>query len=245
MVSKAFQEKIIEYLAANPKAKNRDVMAALNVRQPAVSKARKAAVERGILKPSTWQKNARKRIIETQARKMIEAGHDDIEELIARVEASQPGQHLSTDESLRMLSDMARIAERDGQAKLAIDAIKAVQWIQKASATTQLGPKPPLTVQEKRERLIPILEACGPNITASVVRVVFVGPDALTFKEIINQEDYFNAGEVQGGESDARVQGGELTLGIEDGPEGDEQEAGHSHSFIGTAEIQEGEVTHA
>ena len=70
-----------------------------------------------------------------------------------------------------ILVGLTRIASADGVGdSVRIRALQLIDEIRRAHAITErVGPPPPMTDDERRERLIPLLEACGPKVVTEAI----------------------------------------------------------------------------
>lgn len=80
---------------------------------------------------------------------------------------------LTIEESLSMLAGFAKSAEREGNFPLAKDAVMAHRKLKDAFTTTELGPPPPQTDEEKVARTTIILDVVGPTLVATAICQAF------------------------------------------------------------------------
>lgn len=128
---------------------------------------------------------------------------------------------LTADQNRAFLSEIARTAPNHGTK---ITALKALNDLQKQNSTAaDLGPGPPLTLDDRLFHASLILSACTREHAPEVWR--------RAFHEVIT-----NVEAEQGPESDEGVQEGRTPLGLEVRSEGDVPEAGGSDRPVGAAQ---------
>lgn len=83
--------------------------------------------------------------------------------------------NLSTEESLKMLTTLARDGYEAGNFAQAKGSIETHEKLQNRSAVSTLGPPDPQTDKEKIDRLAVIIDVCGPILAASAILKAFWG----------------------------------------------------------------------
>lgn len=175
-----------EYLLANPYASTEMICDATRVNPATVTRIRKDLVKRGLIRASIhdWSspEGRSAKSLEPEGAKIDTEG---VEKVLAKLEElrTPTGDPLTTEESLQLLSSLARAANTDGNSKLAIDATMAFHRLQDRTTAVQLGPPPPLTDEDKITRMTHLVDVVGPVILASATFRALSAEDLCAFEE--------------------------------------------------------------
>lgn len=176
-VNAPVKEQVIEYMIAHREATNAEICREFGVKDRTITRARKEAIEKGYVGPNYFDR------MSDEGREAGEAGShgaEPLEKTLERVARGvKPGDtQLTTEESLLMLSQLARAAKRDGANKLSIEAMVAFHRLKSQSKEAKLGPNPPLSFDEKVERTSRVLEAAGKWAAKAAWSVAFPEKEA-------------------------------------------------------------------
>ncbi len=181
-----------QYLLDHPHDSNQEVANAVKCGLRTVGYARKELIDQGIVNPSYFERSLRTQALKLATRQqklppppsITNPDTDpDATQIVEQVVGKKTG-NLTTEESLAMLTQFARVAQKEKNFALAKDAVIAHDRIAKGSTVSQLGPPPPQKDEDKATRTTNILDVVGPTIAAlAIVKAFPIEEDRKLFEE--------------------------------------------------------------
>lgn len=216
----------VEFLLGHPTASNEEVVKRTGCSPRSVTRARAFLVATGQLQRS-WYDRAPHETGPGQEGTADEAPAPPQGDLplfgprmpldLEKALRADNGLPLSNEQMKQRYSAIARYAQKSGEFTLEITAMQALARLEAATgAKNRLGPAPPHTREERRDRVQAILEAAGPSIVAEAVVLAFKNDELTGFLNTLGQQ---MAGKVENGviiaenrptEDQGRAEGGEI-----------------------------------
>ena len=159
-----------QYLLDHPHETNKAVAEATQVGERTVGYARKALVDSEKVSAEYFSRtaNAKTQSLKANPHPASGSAGDKAHEAL-----KFDGKNLSTEESLEMLTQLARDGFEGGNFAQAKGSIETHEKLKARSAVSTLGPPDPQTDKEKIDRLAVIIDVCGPILAASAVLKAF------------------------------------------------------------------------
>jgi len=194
---------------ANPHASNEDVVKALGVASRSVTNARAALVAQGIIQRSYFDRQHRPAGPTepgpepspgpNEATLPLAGPRDAAAFAKAILEDRDPA--LTVDQMRQRYSAIARYGQRSGEFTLEIQAMQALGRLDSTTGVRdRLGPGVPHTREQRRDRVVPILDAAGPSIVAEALMMAFEPAD---FQRFIDELGRFMARKADNGQPTA------------------------------------------
>ena len=199
----------VEYLLGHPAASNEDVIKATGCGARSVSRARAMLVATGQLQKSYFDRQHRPT---GPIQDAAVAPTEPPDELL-RVEPPRDpsalekalredhGPALTVEQMKQRYSAIARYGARSGEFTLEIQAMQALGRLDSQTGDkNRLGPPAPHTRADRRDRVIPILQAAGPSIVAESVVIGYSNTEYTSF---LNELGRFMARKAEDGTRNA------------------------------------------
>jgi hypothetical protein len=175
-------QRAVEYLLGYPAASNEQVVKATGCSPRSVSRARSMLVATGQLSRSYFDRHP---VTSGSNVAPQESPGEPASDSIALEGVRDPsalekavredhGPPLTTDQMRQRYSAIARYAQKTGEFSLEMSAMQSFARLEaQTGAQNRLGPAPPHTREDRRDRVIPILQAAGPSIVAEAVSMAY------------------------------------------------------------------------
>jgi len=180
----------VEYLLGHPAASNDDVIKATGCGMRSVSRARAMLVATGQLQRSYFDRQHHSSGPNDDAPE-APSGSPDETLLVERPRdptalqnalRMDHGPALTTEEMKRRYSAIARYAAKSGEFTLEIQSMQALARLDSQTGEkNRLGPGVPHTRADRRDRVVPILQAAGPSIVAESIAIAYSKDEFASF----------------------------------------------------------------
>lgn len=195
----------VEYLLGHPAASNEDVIKATGCGARSVSRARSMLVATGQLQRSYFDRQHHSAGPNEDAPE-APSGSPDETLLVERPRdptalqnalRTDHGPALTVEEMKRRYSAIARYAAKTGEFTLEIQSMQALARLDSQTGDkNRLGPGVPHTRADRRDRVVPILQAAGPSIIAESIAIAYSKDE---FASFVNELGRFTVGKVEDG----------------------------------------------
>ena len=187
----------VEYLLGNPTATNEEAVKATGCSSRSISRARAMLVATGQLTRSYFDRQHRSLgPIQDPPLSPAEGSPDDLlpvasprdPSALERALRDDHGPALTSEQMKQRYSAIARFASKTGEFTLEIQAMQALGRLDsQTGARDRLGPGVPHTREDRRDRVVPILQAAGPSIVSESVVLAYNQGEIGRFLEDLGQ----------------------------------------------------------